>query len=53
MKMEDKRLSLQSEIELLRTIVKHIVQDGELYEDNYKQYALKKVENIKKLIELV
>lgn len=50
---EAKRLSLQTEVELLRTVVHHIIQDGELYEDNYKKYALKKLENLKKLIELI
>jgi hypothetical protein len=52
--MGAKRLSLLSDVELLRTIVNHLVKDGELYEDEYKKYALKKVENIKReLIEFV
>ena len=47
-------LRLKIEIELLRVITNHLVNDGELYEDEYKKYALKKVENIKKLlVELV
>jgi hypothetical protein len=53
--MGAKQLNLQTEVELLRTIVHHLVKDGEeLYEEEYKKYALKKLENIKKkLIEFV
>ena len=46
-------MNLQTEVELLRVIVDHIVRDGGLYEEENKKYALKKVENIKKLIELI
>lgn len=43
-------MKLKTEIELLKTIVDHIIEDDEIYKDDYKKYALKKVENIKKLL---